>query len=76
MQNKLELNNELSDELRCDIIQEKVANFTDFLNNLSIFCEVCNRNPEPCRLPGDISESELRNEIENTYLQIQKFLEK
>lgn len=76
MQEKLELNHELSDKLQCDIINEKAANFTDFLDNLSISCEVCDRNPESCRLPGHISESELRNEIEEAYLQIQKFLEK
>jgi len=75
LQEKLELNDELSDKLQCDIIDEKAAKFTDFLDNLSISCEVCDRNPESCRLPGHISESELRNEIEEAYLQIQKFLE-
>ena len=75
MQEKLELNGELSDKLQCDIIDEKVANFTNFLDDVSISCEICDRNPESCRLPGAISESELRNEIEEAYLQIQKFLE-
>ena len=60
LQEKLELNHELSDKLQCDIIHEKAANFRDFLDNLSISCEVCDRNPESCRLPGHISESELR----------------
>ena len=76
LEEKLELNDELSDKLQCDIIHEKAASFTDFLDNLSISCEVCDRNPESCRLPSHISESELRNEIEEAYLQIQKFLEK
>lgn len=75
LEEKLELNAELSDKLQCDIIHEKAANFTDFLDNLSTSCEVCDRNPESCRLSGHISESELRKEIEETYLQIQKFLE-
>jgi transcriptional regulator of heat shock response len=75
LEEKLELNEELSNKLQCDIIHEKAANFTEFLDNLSTSCEVCDRNPESCKLPGHISESELRKEIEETYLQIQKFLE-
>ena len=75
LEEKLELNDEFSNKLQCDIVHEKAANFTDFLDNLSTSCEVCDRNPESCRLPGHISESELRKEIEETYLQIQKFLE-
>lgn len=74
LEEKLELNDELSNKLRFDIIHEKAFNFTEFLDNLSTCCEVCDRNPESCRLPGHISESELRKEIEETYLQIQKFL--
>ena len=68
MQEKLELNNELSDKLQCDIIHEKAANFKDFPDNLSISYEVCDRNSESCRLPGHISENKLRNEIEEAYL--------
>ena len=75
LEQKLELNGKLSDKLQCDIIHEKAANFTDFLDDVSISCEVCYRNPESCRLPGAISESELRNEIEEAYFQIQKFIE-
>lgn len=59
LEEKLELNDELSNKLQFDSIQEKAANFTEFLDNLSTFCEVCDRNPESCRLPGDISENEL-----------------
>jgi hypothetical protein len=73
LEEKLELNEELSNTLQFDVIHEKAANFTDF--HLSTSCEVCDRNPESCRLPGHISESELRKEIEKNYLQIQKFLE-
>ena len=75
MEEKLESNDKLSNKLQCDIINEKAANFTEFLDNLSTSCEVCDRNPESYRLPGHISESELRKEIEETYLQIEKFLE-
>lgn len=75
LEEKLELNDELSNTLGYDIIHEKAANFTEFLDNLSTSCEVCDRNPESSRLPGHISESELRKEIEETYRQIQKFLE-
>ena len=72
---KLELNEELSDELQFDLIHEKATNFTDFLDDLSISCEVCDRNSESYRLPGHISESELQKEIKQTYFQIEKFIE-
>ena len=75
LEEKLELNDELSEKLQCDVIHEKAANFTDFLDNLLTSCEICDRNPESCRLPDHISESELRTDLEETYLQIQKFLE-
>jgi len=75
LEEKLELNDELSNKLQCDIIHEKAANFKEFIDNLSTSCEVCDRNPESYRLPSHISESELRKEIEETYLQIEKFLE-
>lgn len=75
MEEKLELNDELSNKLRCDITYEKAANFIEFIDNLSTSCKICDRNPESCRLLDYISESELRKEIEETYLQIQKFLE-
>ena len=75
LEEKRELNDELSNKLQCDIIHEKADSFTDFIDNLSTSCEVCDRNPKSYRLPGHISENELRKEIEETYLQIQKFLE-
>nr|YP_009029003.1 hypothetical protein [Cylindrotheca closterium]AGH28543.1 hypothetical protein [Cylindrotheca closterium] len=75
LQEKRELNNKLADKLQYDIIHEKATNFTDFLGDVSISYEVCDRNPASCRSPGDISESELRNEIEEVYLKIQKLLE-
>lgn len=68
MVEKLKLNDELSDKLPCNVIHEKAANFTNFFDNLSPSCEVCDRNFESCRLLGHISESELRKEIEETYL--------
>ena len=76
LEEKLELTDELSNKLQCDIIHEKSANFTEFLDNLFTSCEVCDRNRESYRLPGHISESELRKEVEETYLQLEKCLEK
>ena len=42
-----------------NILDEKATDFTDFLDDLSITCEVCDRSPEPYQLQGHISESEL-----------------
>ena len=75
LQEKLELTEEFSNKLQCDIIHEKAYDFTDFLGDLSTSCEVCDRSPESYRLLDHISESELRQDIKKTYLQIQKFLE-
>ena len=55
---------------------QKVANFTDFLYNLSTDCEVCDKNMESYRLPVHINESELQNPIKEMYLQIKKLLKK
>lgn len=44
MEDKLELNDELSEKLQCDFIHEKATNFTDFIDNLSTSCEVYDRN--------------------------------
>ena len=74
LEEKLELTDELSNKLH--IIYEKSANFTEFLDNLFTSCEVCDRNRESYRLPSHISESELRKEVEETYLQLEKCLEK
>ena len=68
MQKEPKLNDEFSNKSQSDITHEKVVNFTDFLENLSISREVCNRDPEFCRLPYHISESELKNEVEEIYL--------
>ena len=75
LEEKLELNEELSNTLQFDVIHEKASNFTDFLDNLSTSCEVCDRNPEPCRLPGHIGETEFRKEVEENFFELQKFLE-
>ena len=73
---KLELSEKLSNNsLQSDDIHEKASKFTDFLDDLSISCEVCDRNPEPCRLPGHIGETEFRKEVEENFFELQKFLE-
>lgn len=75
LEEKVKLNSELSDKFLSYPIHQKALSFTDFIDNLYIACEVCDRSPISYRQPGDISESELRKEIQKTYLQIQKLLE-
>jgi len=75
LEEKLKLNEELSDTLQFDVIHEKASEFTDFLGDASISCEVCDRNPEPCRLSGHIGETEFRKEVEEIFFELQKFLE-
>jgi transcriptional regulator of heat shock response len=64
LEQKRDLNSMLSHTLQFDVIHEKAANFTDFLDNLSISCYYISDD-----------ENELRKEINETYLQIKKFLE-
>ena len=46
LKKKLELSEELSNNLlQSDDIHEKASTSTDFLNNMKISCEVCDRNP-------------------------------
>ena len=48
LKEKLELSEELSNNtLQYDDIHEKASKFIDFLDDVSISCEVCDRNPEP-----------------------------
>jgi len=76
LEEKLELTEELSNNtLEPDSIHEKASKFTDFLDDLSIACEVCDRSPEPYILPGHIGETEFRKEVEQTFFEFQKFLE-
>ena len=75
LEEKLELSEELSNTLQSYNIHKKARKFTDFLDDLSISCEVCDRNPEPCRLPGHIGETEFRKEVEENFFELQKFLE-
>ena len=59
LKKKLELSKELSNNtLECEDIHEKARKFTGFLGDLLIICKVCDRNPEPYRLPDPISETE------------------
>lgn len=75
MEEKFRLNAELEDTLKYDIIDEKAMDFIDFIDDLVISCELCDRDPESVRLPGHRGKSELGNEIEKVYYQIQKLLE-
>lgn len=75
LEEKLELSEELSNTLlHSDNIHEKACDFTDFLDDLSIACEVCDRNPDLLRLPGHIGETEFRKEVEETFFELQKLL--
>lgn len=58
---------ELSEELSNNRIHEKASKFTDFLNDLSISCEVCDRNPEPYRLPGHRGGIEFRKKLKKIF---------
>ena len=75
LEKKLELSEELSNNtLEFDGIHEKASKFTDFLDDLAIACEVCDRDPEPFRLPGHIGETEFRKEVEENFFELRKFL--
>ena len=50
LEEKLELNTELSNTFQSYVIAEKAAHFTDFLDNWSTSCEVFDINSESCRL--------------------------
>jgi hypothetical protein len=79
LEEKLRLNEDLSeDTLLPDslcTIDPKADRFTDFIGDLLLTCEICDRNPEPFRLRGYIGEMELREEIRETFFELQKFLE-
>ena len=78
LEEKRELNKiflDESNELTFNVIHEKSLRFTDFLYDLLISYELCDRSPECVRLAGHIVENQLRTEIKKIYLQIQEFLE-
>jgi hypothetical protein len=79
LEKKLKLNEDLSaDTILSDsfcTIGPKADRFTDFMDDLLLTCEICDRNPEPFRLRGYISEMELREQIRETFFELQKFLE-
>jgi hypothetical protein len=75
LKEEFELSEELSNNtLQSYEIHKKASKFTDFFNDLSISCEVCDRNPEPFRLPGHIDETKLRKEVEENFLNYKNFL--
>ena len=76
LKEKLELSEELSENrLASNNIHEKASDFTGFLGDIAISCEVCDRSPEPYRLPGHIGEIEFRKEVEENFFELQKLLE-
>lgn len=75
LKERLQLSEELSDTSQFDSINEKASKFTDFLDNVSISCDVCDRSSEPDRLPGHIGETEFQKEVEEVFFELQKFLE-
>jgi hypothetical protein len=69
LEEKLKLNEKLSDTLRFAVIHEKALDFTDFLDNLSTSCEVCNRNPEFSKPPGHIGQTKFRKGVEENFFE-------
>jgi hypothetical protein len=72
------LNGEVLDILESNLIllepHEKSLDFLDFIQQILQDCEIYNPDPEPFRHEYELDETEFRNSIEETYLQIQKLL--
>jgi hypothetical protein len=73
------LNGEVLDILESNLIllepHEKSLDFLDFIQQILQDCDIYNPDPEPFRHEYELDETEFRNSIEETYLQIQKLLE-
>ena len=73
------LNGEVLDILESNLIllepHEKSLDFLDFIQQILEYCEIYNPDPEPFRHEYELDETEFRDSIEKTYLQIKKFLE-
>ena len=73
------LNGEVLDILESNLIllepHEKSLDFFDFIQQILQDCEIYNPDPEPFRHEYELDETEFRDSIEETYLQIKKFLE-
>lgn len=72
------LNGEVLDILESNLIllepHEKSLDFLDFIQQILQDCEIYNPDPEPFKHEYELDETEFRNSIEETYLQIQKLL--
>lgn len=70
---------EVTDILESNLIllspHPKSLDFSDFIGDILDECEIYNPDPEPFRHEYELDETEFRDSIEETYLQIQKFLE-
>lgn len=73
------LNEEVLNILESNLIllepHEKSNDFFDFIHQILEDCEIYNPDPEPFRYEYELDETEFRDSIEETYLQIKKFLE-
>ncbi len=74
LEEKMRLNKTLlqSNPLKFNIIHQKAENFTNFISEVRMACEVCCSYPEH---PGDISEIEFRKETEEIFLKLNELLE-
>ena len=72
------VNGEVLDILESNLIllepDEKSLDFLDFIQQILEYCEIYNPDPEPFRHEYELDETEFRDSIEETYLQMQKFL--
>lgn len=73
------LNGEVLDILESNLIllepHKKSLDFSDFIKQILVYCEIYNPDPETFRHEYELNETEFRDSIEKTYLQIKKFLE-
>jgi hypothetical protein len=53
---------------------EKSLDFSDFIQQIFQDCGIYNPDPEPFRQECELDDTEFRDSIEETYLQIQKLL--
>lgn len=75
---RVRLNGEVLDILESNLIllepHEKSLDFLDFMHQILQDCAIYNPDPEPFRHEYELDETEFRDSIEETYLQIQKLL--
>ena len=76
---RAKLSDEVKDILESNLIllspHPKSLDFSDFIGDILDDCEIYNPDPEPFRKKYELDETEFRNSIKETYLQLQKFIE-